>query len=262
MILTLKDIKLSFTTAKDSFKILNGVNFVVEKNKITALVGSNGSGKTTIFNVISGFQKGYTGKIIFEGKPLHHLSPAQVAQKGIGRLFQSNPLFQDLSLLDNMKLASNDCSGETPFTYLVNRKKIDKKEQEKEQQAIDILNRLFGADNKYVKMLHCLGSNFSHGEQRIISLARLFMGDYSLLLLDEPTSGVNPVYISTIKQIIRQMVADGKTTVLLIEHSMPFVGDIADKCVYLSNGKIQFQGTPQEVLGNQEVRNNYLGGGR
>jgi len=259
MILTLKDIKLSFTSAKDSFKILNGVNFTVEKNKITALIGSNGSGKTSLFNVISGFQKGYTGKVIFEKEPLHSLSPAQIAQKGIGRLFQGKPLCQDLSLLDNMKLASNDTLGEVPFSYLISRKKIDKREQEKEQQAIDILNRLFGTDNKYVEMLHCMGSDFSHGEQRIISLARLFMGNYSLLLLDEPTSGVNPVYISTIKQIIRQMVADGKTTVLLIEHNMPFVGDIADRCAFLSDGRIQYQGTPQEVLSNQEVKNSYLG---
>jgi ABC-type branched-subunit amino acid transport system ATPase component len=259
MILELKNITLSFTEAKDSFKILNGVNFSVERGKITAIIGSNGSGKTTLFNVISGFQKGYNGSIIFEGKPLHSLSSSQIAQKGIGRLFQGKPLFQDLSLLDNMKVASNDCSGETPFTYLINKKKIDEKEKEKERKAIDILNRLFGADNKYVQMLHHLGSDFSHGEQRLISLARLFMGNHSLLLLDEPTSGVNPVYIQTIKQTIRQMVADGKTTVLLIEHNMPFVGEIADRCAYLSDGRIRHQGTPQEVLNNQEVKNSYLG---
>jgi ABC-type branched-subunit amino acid transport system ATPase component len=259
MILELKNITLSFTGSKDSFKILDGVNFSVEKGKITALIGGNGSGKTTLFNVISGFQKAYTGDIIFEGKPLYSLSSAQIAQKGMGRLFQGKPLFQDLSLLDNMKLASNDCSGELPFSYLVNRKKIDKKEQEKEQQVIEILNRLFGADNKYVEMLHCMGATFSYGEQRLISLARLFMGDYSLLLLDEPTSGVNPVYISMIKQIIRQMVADGKTTVLLIEHNMPFVGDIADRCAYISDGRIQHEGTPTEILGNQKVKNSYLG---
>ena len=259
MILTLKDITLSFSGGKDSFRILDGVNFSVEKGKITALIGGNGSGKTTLFNIISGFQKGYKGNIIFEGKTLHSITPAHIAQKGIGRLFQGKPLFQDLTLLDNIKLASLDSSGETPFAYLVNRKKIDKREQEKEQQAVDILNRLFGVDNKYVKMLHCLGSEFSYGEQRLISLARLFMGNYSLLLLDEPTSGVNPVYISTIKQIIREMVADGKTTVLLIEHNMLFVGDIADRCAFLSDGRIQHHGTPHEVLGNQEVKNSYLG---
>jgi ABC-type branched-subunit amino acid transport system ATPase component len=259
MILELKNITLSFSGSKDSFKILNGLTFSVKKGKITALIGGNGSGKTTLFNVISGFQEGYTGDIIFNGNPLPALSPAKIAQKGIGCLFQGKPLFQDLSLLDNMKLASNDCSGEFPFSYLASRKKIDKKEQEKEQRAVDILNRIFGADNKYAKMLHCMGSEFSYGEQRLISLARLFMGDYSLLLLDEPTAGVNPVYIETVKTIILQMVADGQTTVLLIEHNMPFVGEIADSCAYISEGRIQQQGAPREVLNNQDVKNSYLG---
>ncbi|MDR2027826.1 MAG: ATP-binding cassette domain-containing protein [Prevotellaceae bacterium] len=259
MILELQNITLNFSGSKDSFRILDGLNFSVEKGRITALIGGNGSGKTTLFNIISGFQEGFTGNILFNGKPLHALSPAKIAQRGIGRLFQGKPLFQDLNLLDNMKLASGDSSGESPFSYLINRKKIDAGEQEKERQAIDILNSLFGADNKYTKMLHNMGSEFSYGEQRLISLARLFMGNYSLLLLDEPTAGVNPVYINTIRQIILRMIADGKTTVLLIEHNMPFVRDIADRCAYLADGRIQHQGTPCEVLDNREVKNSYLG---
>jgi ABC-type branched-subunit amino acid transport system ATPase component len=259
MILELKDISLSFTGGKDSFKILNGLNFNVPKGKITALIGGNGSGKTTLFNVISGFNTGYKGSVIFNGKPVDSLSPGRIAQKGIGRLFQGKPLFQDLNLLDNMKLASNDCTGESPFSYLISKKKIDRKEQEKEKQAIEILTGIFGENNKYVAMLQHKGSDFSYGEQRLISLARLFMGNYSLLLLDEPTAGVNPMYINTIKQIILQMVADGKTTVLLIEHNMPFVNGIADHCAYVSDGNIKFQGTAGEVLNNQEVKNSYLG---
>jgi len=259
MIMKLENISLSFTGGKDSFKILDGLNLAVEKGKITALIGGNGSGKTTLFNVISGFQKGYTGNIIFEDKPIHSLTPAQITQKGVGRLFQSKPLFGDLSLLDNMKLASNDSSGESPFSYLINRKTIDEKEYEKEQKTVKILNRLLGENNKYVNMLHCMGSAFSYGEQRILSLARLFMGDYSLLLLDEPTAGVNPVYINTIKQIILQMVAEDNMTVLFNEHNMPFVSEIADRCAYLADGCIRYQGTPNEVLSNQEVKNSYLG---
>jgi len=259
MMLELNKITLSFIGTKDSFKILDGVSFSVEKGKITALIGSNGSGKTTLFNVISGFQKEYSGNVIFGGIPISTLSPSQIAQKGIGRLFQGKLLFQDLTLLDNMKLASNDCSGESPFAYFINKKRIDKREREKEKQAVDILNRLFGMDNKYVKMIHRMGAEFSYGEQRLISLARLLMGNYTLLLLDEPTSGVNPVLINSIQQIIRRIVSDGKTTVLLIEHNMPFVGNIADRCVYLSDGRIQHQGTPKEVLDNQVVKNSYLG---
>jgi ABC-type branched-subunit amino acid transport system ATPase component len=259
MILELKNISLSFTGGKDSFKILNGLNLDVPKGKITALVGGNGSGKTTLFNVICGFQKGFQGDIIFNKEKINRLSSDQIARKGIGRLFQGKLLVQDLTLLENMLLASNDNSGEMPFTYLFRKKKINKKEKEKEQKAIDILNRLFGERNKYIEMLHHKGSAFSYGEQRLISLARLFMGNYSLLLLDEPTAGVNPVYIDTIKNIISQMIADGNTTVLLIEHNMPFIDGTAHHCAFIDDGIIRFRGTAEEVLGNQEVKNSYLG---
>jgi ABC-type branched-subunit amino acid transport system ATPase component len=267
MILELKDISLSFTGGKNSFRILDGLNFGVPEGKITALIGGNGSGKTTLFNIISGFQKDYKGEIFFKSESIGKCSPDAIARKGIGRLFQGQPLFPDLTLLENMKLASGDVSGESPFSYLFNRKKIDRKEKEKESQAIKILVQLFGMNNKYAGsenqemtgMLHHKGSSLSYGEQRLISLARLFMGNYSLLLLDEPTAGVNPVYIDTIKQIIRQMVSENKATVLLIEHNMPFVNSIADYCAYISDGSIRYQGIAGDVLNNQEVRNSYLG---
>ena len=259
MILELKNIALSFTGGKDSFKILDGLNLNVPTGKITALIGGNGSGKTTLFNIISGFRNDFTGDIILKGENIKKLAPDRIAKKGIGRLFQGKPLIQDLTLLENMLLASDDCAGEMPFTYLFRKKNIDRKEKEKEKQAIEVLNQLFGENNKYIEMLHHRGSEFSYGEQRLISLARLFMGNYSLLLLDEPTVGVNPVYIDTIRKIVKQMVADGKTTVLLIEHNMPFVNGIADHCAYIDNGKIECEGLAEEVLNNQEVRNSYLG---
>jgi ABC-type branched-subunit amino acid transport system ATPase component len=259
MILELKNITLCFTGGKDTFKILDGLNFCVEEGKITALIGGNGTGKTTLFNIISGFQENYKGEVIFDGKAINKYSPDKITRKGIGRLFQGKSLFPDLTLLENMKLASGDCSGETPFSYLINKKKIDREEKEKENRAIEILVKLFGKNNKYTQTLHHKSSEFSYGEQRLISLARLFMGNYSLLLLDEPTAGVNPVYIETIKNIVLQIVAGGKTTVLLIEHNMPFVNGIVDYCAYLSEGKIQYQGTAEEVLNNQDVKNSYLG---
>jgi len=259
MILKLKNITLSFTGGKNSFKILDDLNLNVQKGKITALIGGNGSGKTTLFNIISGFQKDFGGAVVFNDDNISKCPPDKIARRGIGRLFQGKLLIQDLTLLENMLLASDDSTGETPLSNLFNRKNIHKKEKEKEQKAIGILNRLFGDNNKYIAMLHCLGSEFSYGEQRLISLARLFMGDYSLLLLDEPTAGVNPIYIDTIRQIVLKMVADSKTTVLLIEHNMPFVNGIADHCAYVDDGRIECEGLAEDVLNNQEVKNSYLG---
>jgi len=259
MILELKNITLSFTGGKNSFRILDGLSLNVQKGKITALIGGNGSGKTTLFNIISGFQKDFGGNIIFNGININKYSPDKIARRGIGRLFQGKPLIQDLTLLENMLLASDDNAGEIPFSYLFKKKSIDRREKEKERRAIEVLNRLFGENNKYIGMLHHRGSEFSYGEQRLISLARLFMGNYTLLLLDEPTAGVNPLYIDTIKKIVMQMVADGKTTVLLIEHNMPFVNGIADHCAYVDDGLIECEGLAEDVLNNQEVKNSYLG---
>ena len=126
------------------------------------------------------------------------------------------------------------------------------------QQAKDILVRIFGEDNKYLGMLDQDASAFSYGEQRLLSLARLLMGGDRLLLLDEPTSGVNPVYIDTIEQIIREMVAEG-LTVLLIEHNMHFVRKVAHTCAYLDDGVIEKVGPTAEVLDDKNVRNSYLG---
>ena len=260
MLLEVKDIKMSFTNArKETFNLLNGVNLNVEAGKITALVGGNGTGKTTLFNIITGFEKGYSGDIVFEGQNLNRFSPHRISLMGIGRLFQGGQLMEGLSLLDNMKMASDDKTGEIPFQSLFMPHKVKRSEAQKEQQTIAILNRLFGPDNKYVKMLHQDASSFSYGEQRLLSLARLLMGNDRLLLLDEPTSGVNPAYIDTIEKMIRDMVQTEGITVLLIEHNMQFVRRIADTCAYLDDGVISKIGPTEEVLNDQNVRNSYLG---
>jgi len=258
MILSLKNITISFAKGKDSFKVLNEFNLDVEKGKITALIGGNGTGKTTLFNIISGFQEDYIGDVFFDSKSVRNLSSFQRANSGIGRLFQSNGLFPNLTLLENMKLADEDTSGEIPLSTLFNKKKINKIEEEKREKTISILNKIFGVNNSYVQKLNEFGSSFSYGEQRILALARLFMGNYSLLLLDEPTAGVNIVYQETIKQIIKEMVAGG-ATVLLIEHNIPFVNEVADYCAFVQNGKIEMQGNTSELLNHQFVKNSYLG---
>lgn len=260
MILELKDIKKSFTNARqDVFNLLDGVSLDVESGCITALIGGNGAGKTTLFNIISGFEKDFSGQILFEGKDITRLPVYKISQIGIGRLFQGRQLMGDLSLMDNMKIASADQTGERPFESLLRSKKVREAEKQKEQKAIEILKKLFGEDNKYLKMLEMKASELSYGEQRLIAMARLMMDDDRLLLLDEPTSGVNPKYIDTFKKMIRDMVEKEGKTVLLIEHNMSFVHEVSDKCFYLSNGRIVKGGTVDEVLDDKEVRNDYLG---
>ena len=250
---------MSFTNAQnETFDLLRGVNLTVEEGKITALVGGNGTGKTTLFNIISGFEKGYAGDVLFEGNNFNRISAHRISLMGIGRLFQDGQLLPGLTLMENIKMASDNETGEMPFSSLVRPKKWKEAEKVKEEQAKNILKRIFGEDCKYLQMLNDDASAFSYGEQRLLSLARLLMGGDRLLLLDEPTSGVNPVYIDNIEKIIREMTTEG-LTVLLIEHNMHFVRKVADTCAYLDDGVIAKIGPTAEVLDDKNVRNSYLG---
>lgn len=250
---------MSFTNDQnESFELLRGVNLTVEEGKVTALVGGNGTGKTTLFNIISGFEKDYTGDVIFEDTNFNKIPAHRISLMGIGRLFQDGQLLSGLTLMENMKMASDNKAGEQPFSSLLHPKRYKEAEIRKELQAKDIIKRIFGEDCKYLNMLNDDASAFSYGEQRLLSLARLLMGGDRLLLLDEPTSGVNPVYIDTIEHIIREMAAEG-LTILLIEHNMHFVRKVANTCAYLDDGIIAKVGPTNEVLDDRSVRNSYMG---
>ena len=260
MILEVRDIRMSYTNAlKEVFNLLDGVNLAVEKGKVTALIGGNGAGKTTLFNIISGFEKGFKGQVVLEGNVITKLPAHKISLMGLGRLFQGRQLMDDLTLMENMKIASDDMTGENPLDGIFRRKIVAKSEAEKEQQAIDILKKVFGEDNKYLGMLDHKASELSYGEQRLIAMSRLLMGNDRLLLLDEPTSGVNPKYINTFRKIIRDMVEKEGQTVLLIEHNMSFVRSVADYCHYLADGKIIKSGPTGEVLDDPIIRKDYLG---
>ena len=258
MILEIKDIKLSFNnTGKEKLNLLKGVSLKIPEKKITALIGGNGTGKTTLFNVISGFQKDFEGTIILNGKDISRLPAHEISFLGIGRLFQGGQLLSDLTLMENMKIASEDKTGEQPFTSIFHPQRVKKHELQKEERARQIIRTLIS--EKYVDKMDKLGSEFSYGEQRLLSLACLLMGEDNLLLLDEPTSGVNPRDISIIGQLIRRMVEEKGLSVLMIEHNMHFVRDIADDCAFLNDGVIAMTGKAEDVLNDPEVRNSYLG---
>ena len=186
MILELRDIRMSYANShQEVFNLLNSVNLAVEEGKVTALIGGNGAGKTTLFNIISGFEKGFKGQVILENNDITKLPAHRISLMGLGRLFQGRQLMDDLTLMENMKIASDDTTGERPFDIFFTKKVITS-EAAKEQQAIDILKKMFGDDNKYLGMLNHKASELSYGEQRLIAMARLLMGNDRLLLLDEP----------------------------------------------------------------------------
>lgn len=247
----------------ERFYLLDDIDLLIPKGKVTALIGGNGTGKTTLFNIISGFFKADEGKISFQPngslREISGLNAYKIARLGIGRMFQDNHIFQNMTVLENMLIADHDFFGERPFQSILFFRKNNDIEKQRTEKAEKIFIDLFGADNPFLKMKDDKAKNLSYGQQRLLGLARLLMGDYKLLLLDEPTSGVNPVVIDKIKEIISYFVEKKNMTVFLIEHNMSFVLDVADFCHFMSKGIIATGGTPEDIIGNPEVRKTYLG---
>jgi branched-chain amino acid transport system ATP-binding protein len=247
----------------ERFNILKDINLFIKKEKITTLIGGNGAGKTTLLNIISGFTIPDRGNIYFykDNKQVSLIgkSPDKITNLGIGRLFQDNHIFLGMSVLENMLIADYDKFGEIPFISIFKHKKVSIKEKERIEKARNIFITLFGENNPFWKLKDIKAASLSYGQQRLLGMARLLMGKYELILLDEPTAGVNPAIIDNITQVINFMVEKQNISIILIEHNMKFVEQISDYCFFLSHGNITVQGTPEEVLGNSEVKMKYLG---
>jgi len=246
----------------EEYLLINQLFLNIPRGKVIALIGGNGAGKTTLFNIISGFVIPDKGSIKFgnngNATELIGMSPHRIAKLGIGRMFQDNHTFPEMSVLENMLIANPSDSTEKPFSSLLFKKRSQENEIQKLERVEKVFNQIFGNDNSLWEKRSSPAAAVSYGQQRILGLARLFMHDYQLLLLDEPTSGVNPEVIEQIKNLIRRL-SDNNQTVLLIEHNLDVVKDIADFCCYMDKGRIALMGTPADVIGNEEVRKSYIG---
>jgi len=210
---------------------VNNCSFDIHRGKITGLIGPNGAGKTTLFNIITGMIKADKGSLKFKGEDLRGLKTHEIARLGISRTFQQTRLFQNLSILDNLKLAK-DVSDE------------------------EIKERL--ARVHITKPLDTLAGDLSYGQQKLVALARSLLYEHELLMLDEPTAGVNPKVRQEMKTILQELRKQG-ATILVIEHDMDFIMDISDRVVVLSEGKLLKEGTPKQVRKNKQVLEAYLG---
>jgi ABC-type branched-subunit amino acid transport system ATPase component len=248
---------------RDSFMVLDDVDMEIEKNKITAIIGSNGAGKTTLFNIISGFLMPDKGEIIYHQNskdyPLNKQPPHRVSQLGIGRLFQEGHIFPNLSIIDNMLIASEKSPNENPLGAILKPAAVRKEYRSGAEKALTIFKKIFNdEENPFWYRKNQYANVLSFGQQRLLALLRLFMGSYDLLLLDEPTAGVNIEIIKKMAHIIKAMPGNGYS-VVLIEHNWEFVLEVADFCYFLDEGRVAAFGTPDDVLGNRTVRERYLG---
>jgi len=246
IILSLENISISFSRdykkdgkeLTESKAILKDISLNLNNGEIVALMGGNGSGKTTLFNIISGLMDPDEGKVIYINNDITDWKADRRAKAGIGRLFQDNHIFQNITVMENMCLSSSNRVGEFPFISLFQQDKSRRIEKEREKKAVGILSELFeGNHETLLDKKNKLAGELSYGEKRLLGLARIFMGEYDLVLLDEPSAGVNEALIKNIQDMVKK-ITKKNVTIFFIEHEQQFVKDIADRVIYIKNGRI------------------------
>ncbi|MFQ5621479.1 MAG: ABC transporter ATP-binding protein [Candidatus Nanoarchaeia archaeon] len=242
MILNIKNISKHF----GGLKAVDNCTFDIKRGKITAIIGPNGSGKSTLFNVISQLMKQTKGKMTFDGERVSLLKDFQVSRMGISRTFQEVRLFRNLTIYDHLDVALSQTDEQMLTSTL--KARPDHKKTIKE--VLDLV----GLD----KPLSTYAIDLSYGQRKLLDLAVAIAKPHTLLMLDEPVAGVNPKLRGEIKKILRKLNAEGET-VLLIEHDMNFVMDLADWIIVLDEGSVLLEGKPKAVQNNKKVLDAYLG---
>ena len=245
-ILKLANISRSF----DGLKAIDGLNMNIEAGKISAIIGPNGAGKTTLFNLICGYLYPDSGRITYKDRDITMLNPWERASSGIGRHFQDIRVFKKLTLLENLLVTFKDGS-ENPFKAIFGRK--SRRERDKIEIAMKWLDFVGLTDMK-----DSLAENLSWGQQKLLSLARLLCGDFDLLLIDEPVSGVNPDMVKVILKKIRELKELDKT-IIAVEHDMAAVKEISDHVYFMDSGRILASGLPDDIFKNHEIMESYMG---
>lgn len=203
----------------------------VKEGRITSIIGPNGAGKTTLFNTICGIIQPNRGEILVGGKKVNGLSTHQIARLGISRTFQQARIFRNLRVKDNLRIAKWTTDKEI-------------------QEVLRMVHFPLSMDT--------IAGELSYGQTRLVELARALIAPHSILMLDEPTAGVNPKVRREIKDILLKLKKQGKT-IVIIEHDMEFVMSISDEVIVMAEGAVLTRGTPKQVQENKKVLEVYLG---
>jgi neutral amino acid transport system ATP-binding protein len=219
-------------------------SFAVTEGTVTALIGPNGSGKTTVFNLVTGYQSADAGTFAFSGEPVSHPDPARLCRRGLARTFQQARVFPRLSVLDNLALGF-----QRSRTGLLGRRL-----GRGERAAAGELLADFGLTGAAGRR----AGELSYGQRKLLELATVLMGRPRLVLLDEPTAGINPAMLPAIERHVRAHHQRG-VTFLVVEHDMGFVMRLCDPVIVLERGSVITSGPPAAVQADPRVLDAYLG---
>jgi branched-chain amino acid transport system ATP-binding protein len=214
--------------------ILQGVSLEVGKGDIVALMGRNGVGKTTTLNSIMGFIKPKAGRIIFKDKDITPLKTFRIGRMGIGYVPQGRHLFPKMTVLENLKTGLIGKAGKVNF-----------------DRAFDLFPNI-------KERLNRTAGSLSGGEQQAVAISRAILKSPDVLLLDEPTTGLMPLFVSSLKEIIRKLNKEGMT-ILIVEERVPFVLELADRVYFMVKGKVDQSATKEELVGRKDILIHYLG---
>jgi len=233
---------------------VNKISYTLEQGRIASIIGPNGAGKTTFFNSLTGIYRPEEGQINFNGHSLIGLRPDQVSERGISRTFQSIRLFGAMTVLENILVGMHTQLKQSGIDALFRTKKFHEEEKNAEKKASELM--------EYVGLKNVgnqLARNLPYGGQRRVEIARAIAANPTLLLLDEPTAGMNPNETADAIKLFRRIRDDKGITILLIEHDMRVVMGISEHISVMDYGEKIAEGTPQEIRKNQRVIEAYLG---